>query len=324
METKQPDIDLLIAKYLAGEALPDEAIQLDQWIALSSNNMAYFEQSRKALGYITNRPINTAQMWQHIEALPIQKTRTLTIYRHAWRIAATIMLVSFLGIIAYNTLRNKPDTIIASSDNIHTEVLADGSKTVLNKNTTLTIAGGFNSKTRKMSLQGEAYFDVVHNEEKPFIIEVNKLLIKDIGTTFNVLALPLSDTVEVQVIEGIVELQTPQQTTRINKNQSGIYVKSSNKIFVVSQIDPNVSSYTNKSFVFKAQTLKKVIQSINKVYGNVLILDNNKLEDCVITVSFNGESPETIAMVIAETFGLQVAKRNTQFVLSGSTCLHQP
>ncbi|MFN3445886.1 MAG: FecR domain-containing protein, partial [Bacteroidia bacterium] len=75
-----------------------------------------------------------------------------------------------------------------------------------------------------------------------------------------------------------------------------------------------------KTFSFKAALVKDVVASINAVYGNVIVLANQQLGDCLITVDFNNESPEVMAMIIAETLGLTYQKTNEVFVLSGQSC----
>src|SRR5699024_2451974 len=104
-------------------------------------------------------------------------------------------------------------------------VLRDGTIIRLNSSTQLWISGTYGEPVRAVTLQGEAYFEVTHNKEKPFIIHAAGTSIKDLGTAFNVRALPGEDNVQVAVTEGKVlmrdEGQASVQATRLVQGQFG-------------------------------------------------------------------------------------------------------
>jgi len=84
--------------------------------------------------------------------------------------------------------------------------LPDGSKVMLNAGSDITIAKDFNNNTREIYLQGEAFFDVVHNTEKPFIIHTASMDVKVLGTIFNVKAYPGDKVTETSLLKGSVEV----------------------------------------------------------------------------------------------------------------------
>lgn len=326
MELNQQYIDELIAKYLAGEALPDEAIMLDDWRASTVENNLYFIQSKKAFQLHADKPIDTKALFERVNKQ--KQVRGKVISLHSFftpiRIAASIILISIVGVLAYAVLKTttQPDTILSSGlIDIQKEQLADGSNVILNKKSKLTLIGGFNDRQRKVKLEGEAYFEVIHNADKPFLVDAGGLLIEDIGTAFNIKANPESDSVWVWVTEGVVELTAGSQQKKINANQSAVYVKATRQILDNPYDDAeNLVAYATRRFVFKAQPLKAVVSTINNAYGKVLVLENKNIFNCQITVTFNNDSPETIANVIAETLGLTVQKKGNLFYLTGNVC----
>ncbi len=328
MELNNEHIDALIAKYLAGEALPDEAMELDDWRLLSSENEAYFVSCYEVFNQTQYKPISTssiyAQVLKNID-IPPQKTKVIPIrtFFTPLRLVASFLIVSMIGVLVSMLLKgNKVQEFnIASTDVIKTEVLKDGSKVVLNRHTTLTLMGEFNAKERKLKLSGEAFFEVTHNEEIPFVIDAGGVMIKDIGTAFNVKADPSSDSVFVLVTEGIVEMSSPSEQIRLEQNESAIYIKSTQTFVTNALVAPNAASYKTKMFSFKNQTLGELVETINQVYGPVLVVSNKKLENCRITVDFNNESPETMAIILSETLGLTFTQKDQQFVLSGEICV---
>jgi transmembrane sensor len=329
LEQNKEHIDDLIAKYLAGEALPDEAILLDDWKNESPGNLQYFIACEKAF-QIPTRETDTQQLFQNILAQleqPYQKEAKvvrLHTYFTPMRIAASLVAVSLLGLFAAYMFKGnpgQPEAIIASADTTQQQQLADGSQVFLNKHTKLTVVEGFNGKQRKLKLEGEAFFNVVHNAEKPFVIDAGGVLIKDIGTAFNVKADPQSDSVSVFVTEGIVDISNGEKTVQLLANQSVVYIRSTKELKTITNVSANVASYKTKVFHFTASRLGEVITALNNVYGPFIELENADLAACRITVEFNNESPETIVAIITETLGLVYENRNGRYEIKGASCI---
>lgn len=323
MNVNNQHIDELLAKYFAGEALPDEAMFIDDWKEAADENQLYFNNAQHIFN-VKFKKVDEKRLFAEIvkeaNINNVHEPKRFNIGLSWLKVAALFMFVS-IGVLVYFKLsKPEPDTTIASTTESQTKTLVDGTKVTLNSQATLTLIGGYNNKQRKLKLSGEAFFEVKHNEELPFVIDVGGVEIKDIGTAFNVKALPQSDSVMVFVTEGIVELTTELESLTIHANQSALYIRSTKSLTQLNHVDANVLSYKTKAFSFKAALVKDVVASINAVYGNVIVLSNQQLGNCLITVDFNNESPEVMAMIIAETLGLTYQKTNGVFVLSGQSC----
>src|SRR5690606_31670859 len=85
-------------------------------------------------------------------------------------------------------------------------VLPDGTKVWLNADSRLVYDGLLEGDTREVRLEGEAYFDVTRNVNRPFIITTDKISIRVLGTTFNVKAYPDDARTEATLISGEIEL----------------------------------------------------------------------------------------------------------------------
>jgi len=84
--------------------------------------------------------------------------------------------------------------------------LPDGSKLWLNAGSRVTYTDGFAGGRRELALTGEAFFDVKHDPDHPFIIHTGRLDVKVLGTSFNVKAYPNDSTIETTLISGKVEI----------------------------------------------------------------------------------------------------------------------
>ena len=127
------------------------------------------------------------------------------------RIAALFILVAGAGLIGYQVFNNEKveEVLVASQALPVVDTLPDGSVVTLNKNSSLNYPSKFKGNKRAIALKGEAFFNVTPDKENPFVINVNDVEIKVVGTSFNVRS--ENGVTEVIVETGVV------QVTRNNK-----------------------------------------------------------------------------------------------------------
>jgi ferric-dicitrate binding protein FerR (iron transport regulator) len=210
---------------------------------------------------------------------------------------------------------------IAAETETLDQPLPDGSVAFINKNSTLSYVYSPLKKQRKVKLTGEAFFDIKHEEEQPFIIETDDVFIEDIGTTFNVKAYPDSITVEVFVETGEVAFYTNDNPgIRLTEGQTGIYNRATKTFAKFLESDTNKLAYKTGIFTFHDTDLEAVIVSLNKVYDKKLSLKNDALKTCRLNVSFRNESIEDIVEILAETLGLTITNTENEIILDGKGC----
>lgn len=329
---EQQDIDSLIAKVLAEEANPEEHRLLDDWKKASPNNQTYFEDSKsifeRIAGLKEDVPVNTALAWKKLETklnTPAGKIIPLFGRTRVLQAAASLFLLVSLGFLM-NWLFSPATTDsmqLATTTQSKEESLPDGSKVLLDKNSSITYVLTAQN-VRQVKLKGAAHFEVVHNEEKPFVIEANGVLIKDIGTAFEVKALPESDLVEVRVDEGEVQFYTEKNNgLRLVKGEKAAYNKLS-KTF--SKLSPSASENNfnrlTRRFNFENTPLSDVVEELNAAYNSNIRLENSKIGACRLSVSFNDEKLDLLLAVIAETFNLKLQRQDSTIILQGEGCSH--
>jgi transmembrane sensor len=326
-------IDDLIGKYLAGEASGEETAIVEAWAKESDDNKKYLDQFRvifdRAATVTSIHQYDTDAAWNKVKA-NLKKPEGKIVSFDAprtnrslfWSIAASIIIVLGIGffLLRPNTSAStyQPVEVIAQ-DKAVSDTLPNGSDIFLNKKSKLSYKFDKASKTHEVKLKGEAYFNVKHSKRETFIIDIEGIYIKDIGTSFNVKAYPESNTVEVLVEEGEVVFFT--------KNDSGIHLRASGKgvydkvtkEFTIEEPEPNVLAYKTKFFIFSSTDLQTVVQTLNHVYDKKIVLADN-LKKCQLTVSFKDEQIDEIAQVIAETLGLTLRAENETLILEGPGC----
>ena len=326
------DIDNLIGKVLANESTTEEQMHVRDWIDLSDTNKIYFEQIstifNKAAANNVQLQFDTDVAWTKVKEQvrtekDHSKTRSINSgYGGALRIAAGIIILLTLGILSYRWMNPTIQTFAIASDlTTVNDTLPDGSTTFLNKNSSLAFEYNLREKTRKVKLKGEGFFEVKHQEEKPFVIEAQEVLIRDIGTTFNVKAYTNSDTVEVIVKTGEVQIYTLKNPgLNLVAGETGFYSKRLREFSKMIKADTNALAYKTGIFSFNNTDLQSILDKLNEVYGSHIKLANEKLGHCHITVNFNNEKLEQVVDIIAATLNLTVVRKEKEIILDGRGC----
>lgn len=332
MVERNDHIEDLIGKVLAGEATAAEKGEVDAFCKASPDNQRYFDQLASIFSRASSSRIkvnfDTDAAWVKVRTKLSGKTDLPKKENDVWlwgfaKIAAGLALLLASSVFVYQWLNEPvaPVQIAAGTKRVQ-DTLPDGSTAFLNKKSTLSYVYDSKSSTRKVKLTGEGFFDVKHQEEKPFVIEAEEALIRDIGTTFNVKAYPGSDTVEVVVTSGVVQFYTLSDPgIQINAGETGLYSRKGKSFLRLHRADTNVLAYKTGIFSFHATDLKSVVEQINEVYDSKISLGSDKLADCRLTVSFKNDDLDTIVEVIAETLSLKVVRSDgKQIVLTGPGC----
>lgn len=335
MDSRFENIEVLIAKYLAGEADAADLVLLNEWRKLSSENEIEFSQMEKLYNNSSSLrnviPVDTDAAWMKLKnTISIQpeqgkiiSIKPATSRINFIRIAASILIVAGLGMLAFFLTLPSEDKFaeIKSENVIRKEKLPDGSTVTLNKNTTLAYSTDHFSRKRIVKLKGEAFFDVVHDEKNPFLIEAADLKIEDVGTSFNVQAKENTGIAIISVVSGEVKITTlTGQVFNLVAGEEATYNVKTKIVSKKESIEENISAYADRVFVFENAELKTVVDVLNDVYDSQLTIENHKLDSCRITVTFDNEAIDDIATVIAETLGLEIKKSNEQIILSGNDC----
>ena len=173
METKR--LNYLLDRYYKGICTPAEETELDAWYqSLNINDQPLEHFIRSAGGKDQLAKDMFAQFKTRIE--PNVKVRRLNPYRWVTRVAAVLAGLGLLTGAYYllNRSNSSSNPIAATAPVSKNEnqflILPDGSKVLLRHGSTLHFPAAFNGNKREVELIGEAYFDIHHDEKKPFVI----------------------------------------------------------------------------------------------------------------------------------------------------------
>jgi ferric-dicitrate binding protein FerR (iron transport regulator) len=144
-------------------------------------------------------------------------------------------------------------------------VLADGSLVWLNAASSITYPTAFVGQERRVSITGEAYFEVSENKTMPFFVEHNQLLVKVLGTHFNVNTYENEASNKVTLLSGLVDVGNGKITKRLVPGQQASISKT---VFSVDEnIDTDeVMAWKNGQFYFGGSDIKTIMKQIERYY----------------------------------------------------------
>ena len=331
MDNKNLNIDFeLIARYLSLEASDKEAQEFESWLQADLENQRIFGEYRKLwdqmekVGSIAGLNMDTE--WEKLEtrmnvsdSAPVIKagdrfTRSVFIGRIA--VAAVIVLALSFGSIFIS--KNTGNSTIITENSTKHVVLPDGSGVTLNANSSLNHQKRFRKDIREVRLEGEAFFEVVKDGSKPFIILIDGMQVKVLGTSFNVKAYKDNAQIEVIVSSGQVAFTKPgdiPESIILKPGNKGIFRRSDHTLTISKDINRNYLAWKTRDFVFEDQTLMEVVHILNSVYNSRIIIASDSLEDARITSSFNEQTLDAILNVLSATLDFDVEKSNGQILL---------
>ncbi len=332
MEKHTPIVnDDLIAKFLAREATETESEAVNDWLLDSDENEKYFFEVQKvwekagkqaANKSKTFRKVDTDAAWQKLrgkEAKVVQMKPKRTAVPFM-RIAAAIAFLLVVGFAWYFLSDKEAQQLaFATTEKADSLLLADGSQVFVNRQSKITYPETFSGKKRVVKLEGEAFFQVKSNKEKPFVVETQSVEIQVVGTAFNVKVAPNKSRTEVIVQEGKVLVRSAKDSIYLTAGEQAAI--EGDKITKQENIaDKNFLAYKTRLLVFEKTTLNEAIAKINALYMSEIKLKNPALGNCPITVTFDNESIGSIIEIIANTLGLTIVKENDELLLDGKGC----
>lgn len=164
--------------------------------------------------------------------------------------------------------------------------LSDGTKVCLNSGTTFTYPSSFGKETRDVELNGEAFFEVSANKEKPFIVHTHACNVKVLGTKFNVNAYKSEHSFSTALMQGKVRIQNnsnPANVVDITPHYQATL--SDGKLAVAEIKDYNIYRWREGLFCFEDLNLKTLMDTAEKYYGIEIIINNPD----IVSRSFSGK-----------------------------------
>jgi transmembrane sensor len=268
----------LLQKYISGSATEEEARRVTEWIYKSENNRRIYMAQRKLFDiYLWHSPSKTVKR-RSIINIHIFKKVSIRIMEVAAMIAL-IIIGTYFWIYNWQSKKAEQMQSIYVPVGQRSEILlTDGTKVWLNSRSKLTFPSTFYGKYRKVKLDGEGYFIVTKNRERPFIVETDKYNVKVLGTEFNVTAYSLNNTWRTSLLRGSVEIDSPQGFVQMKLSPNDMATYNGNKLVKSTIEDDEYYRWREGLICFDNVSIKEIIDRLEICYGvNIVVNDKQML-----------------------------------------------
>jgi len=331
-----------ISRFVAGESDAVESAAVARWLATHPEDAALAaivkaraerSASRADVSVDTERALAAVRSRL---AETRSRTPSMTVHRggaathtaaprsaRRWRgplFAAAAALTAMVGIAQWRGGSRATERVYSTQVGQRDSVtLPDGSTVVLAPGSRLTVASGFSSGNRDVTLEGAAFFDVKHDGAHPFVVHSRGAEIRDIGTAFSVKT-DANGRVSVAVTHGIVALRDTSTGSaapvELRAGDRGVLQAGTVAVARGTVTDEDMA-WTRGQLAYRDAPLAEVQADLRRWYGIELQVADAALSQRTLTASFRGDSAAQVVQVIALALGAEVVQR-------GDTILLQP
>ena len=332
----------LLAKYHKGITSTEENRFLDNWYNFLHNKnekdtiedptlqSEMWSQIEKGMFPPDERQVNSSKLWKN------------TLVRLA--AASVVLLISFLifqkqyqGPPVIAGVEDKVLNILQQTKN-NSEVpklifLSDQSQVRLEPGATIYFPSQFDSLNRTVYLDGDAFFEITPNKNKPFVVHANNIITRVVGTSFTIKENKLTKSTEVAVITGIVEVQKIKTGKYPTKDSQKVVLTPNKKVTFFEEDANLVTGIVERpeiiktakpettSFYFKEKSIAYIIPILEKAYGVQIKIKNERLYYCTVTADLTQDKGlfaqlEVLCAAIDARFEIV----NDNVILSGNGC----
>ncbi len=319
-----------IQKKLEGTLASEEAAQLNKWLALPENAVAYeqYAQMWQGLSSLEDKKLaynpNSEQAWNLIKD-EIEAKQQKPRFKLAYAAAASVaLLVLVFGVNYFFNAANSADTIklVLQSNEKDTLTFSDGSMAYLVGPCAITYPKEFAANERNVSMEGFAYFDIEHESTRSFEISTEYGTVEVLGTSFTV-DTRQENLFTVQCITGKVrvtgnELGAEAQSI-LTRKKKATYTYGASSIAVTSFALENAGiEIPARKMTFTNQPLGEILEQIEYSYDVSIKLENKDLLESKYSTTLHDSTLDDFLNELKITFDVDVTQTEaSSYILKG-------
>lgn len=317
MATISPHIESIIILQLDQQASPAEQAVLEKWLSESAAHREAYQAVLRVWNEsqvaALQHPFDTAAAWEKVsQRIQPQKANVFHLPRWKTALSAAAALVLIIGLptLYYGRITAEPiawkEVRAAGNQEVR---LADGSRVSLRHGSVLQYPERFSGNSRAVSLQGEAYFEVLHDADRPFRINTRQSVVTDLGTAFLLRTTDSAD--QVVVTEGQVGLARkaqPRQQLILLPGEKGEL--SSSRLWKEAANTRNLLAWKKGILRFEQAPLAELTKDLEHYFGvRFVVAASVPAEKIRVTVQFNQQPLEEVLDELQLITGLSFVQR---------------
>ncbi len=318
----------LLGRYLSGNISSQEREIVELWIDESVENRNMYEEFQDLWKHSGVRAsfyeIDVNEAWNKLNARieeeelvlpasvePQRKSPHIKRFAYAAARVAAVLVIAF-GLYFIFGQSGSGEMIRYASNQVQQDpfLLPDHSKVFLNKAAHIDYPEQFSSDQRLVQFEGQAYFDIAHNPDKPFIIATGNLRVKVLGTSFTLCSCADREEVVLHLETGKVLFYTVNPDDEsvleqivLHPGQKGIYNKSTGLLSREEFNGQNHKAWKSGVLEFVKAPLTDVFKSLERTY-DIQVVTERSYDDLYLTARYQSDTPDQIFESLHLIFGL--------------------
>lgn len=335
---KKRELDNLLQKFENGDCTPEEIIYLEGVVNESidtHSELTIFKDEKEMQS-------EEGRMWNKLNDALFNKSKIRNLNKHnLWvqlTLAACLLLVVSFSIYLYipeffrrNVISDNRGMETQNNANTNqTLTLPDGSKVVLEKNSSIIVSEDFGKVNRTVLLKGKAFFKVVRNEKTPFLVRMGNLVTEVLGTSFKVGSDNQNKSIEVAVISGKVSVYATSKNG-ISKKLNGVVLTPNLKAIyntenqtiqesIVETPQLLLPNLIKSDFIFDEIQFGDLRDQFKLFYGVDIIFVNREIEKCLFTGDLGGLDLYKQLDVACTSISAKYEVRGSTIFVNGKSC----
>lgn len=320
----------LVLKYLRGSLSPEERRTFESWLSQSEEHRKMVNDFKSIwqLSDGKDSDFQKEKEWAKLQSSLLREAERMPVMglsnNPSLKIAASMALVLISSFLLYWFVFRTSAMVYQTAGETGHVILPDGSEVWLNERSKLVFQSDFKD-ARSLDLDGEGFFEVKPNPEKPFVIHTDETQIEVLGTSFNVKAYKEEPQAEVFVVTGKVSFSTRNKSEKVSllPGSNGIFNKKDRTLISKNEENLNALMWKEKRLVFKKTPLREVVKTLRNYFKTEIEIKNEVLLDCRFTSSFNNPTLPEVIDVLSLAMNLKVEHQSDTYSLYGMGCNSQ-
>jgi ferric-dicitrate binding protein FerR (iron transport regulator) len=310
---------LLVTKVLSGNALPDDEVLLQNTLVNRPDFQPLYDQYKRywqqqSVSQSADVEKALAATWQKIQqAATAPEPVTERPVRRLFYIKRIAVAAALLGMIVtaawflFHTRRQPAVEWVETYNPKGTRssiVLPDGSKVWLAADSRLKYPKTFAANRRDLYLEGEAFFEVTRNPQRPFVIKLEEGAIRVLGTSFDIKAYRTHHEIITSVATGKVAFipgHNTNDTFFLTPNKKSVYNINTRQTAVLETDALADKAWIDGTLLFDAVTLDEIAITLERYYGKAVVFRDERLKTFRYTGTFANSSPAEILHYLSKT-----------------------
>ncbi|OEK07030.1 FecR family protein [Roseivirga misakiensis] len=314
--------DHLLLDYVREIASPEEKTKVEAWLSEDKENQVELDKLRKVWERSNTiqdfDAIDLNKNWAALQSkTDIASTKQMSNTRYIWKYAAAVVLLAATAFLWLRPERIEMREMVADSGKVEVR-LSDGTIVWLNEGAKLDYPDTFTGGKREVTLEGEAFFDVAHNPDKPFVVSAGSTKTEVLGTSFNINKGD-GEAFELNLITGKVRFTKGKQQATLTPGQK-VTVDSKGLVQKSMSDKPNLMSWRTNKLVFDNTPMEEVVSDISEHYKVVLEIMHKDFLGCPVTTTFENEPLDEVLATLAEVFDITIKREGQLYQLVGTGC----